>query len=257
MSDSWDISRASSSANSIVQLLSPENVPVINDIVERVPPDGTFPDAIKAYNEVMRARGLDPDDDVVYYRFMLKLSMEKGAWRDKWAQVKADLEHRDTFSTAASSTFATSPRFVSRALETPAPRLSRLSILRGRQDSQTLSTSRLLASGPGSTVRHSLDPKTRLQELLRHHSTAASTPLPRPRQTGPTPPSVKGKEREVEPLASHEPKPLSAHALAKLETAADVYRETLLVDKTWAAWRAGFLWIQVRAVPICRRRDPY
>lgn len=243
MSDSWDVSRASSSGSSLAHLIAPDNIPVIDDIVSRIPQDGSFPHAIKAYGDVMHSRGLDPENDVVYYRFMLKLSMIKGAWRDKWQTVKGDLEACHTISSSHSTPAL--PRFPHR----PVQSLHKQETPDDDDDdslrpSTSTAVSRWDSPAPVRLARQVLDkriqppnnPKVRLQQLLKEHTLSVT----------PSRPSVKGKERQVAPLPPDAPHPLDATRQAQLDTTADVFREGVLLQKAWGAWRAGFHWILVR-----------
>ncbi|KAG8892585.1 hypothetical protein FRB99_002611, partial [Tulasnella sp. 403] len=88
-----DVGQASaSSTTSVLSLatLSPQDVKVLDAIIERVPPSATsFLDVFKAYNEVLQERGLDASQDVTFYRFLLKLGVLRGTWNERWATVKS------------------------------------------------------------------------------------------------------------------------------------------------------------------------
>ncbi|KAJ3844508.1 Sfi1 spindle body protein-domain-containing protein [Lentinula raphanica] len=86
-----DVSRLSHSSN-IPELagLSPEDVELIDTIIERAGPTATtFLPVFKAYNDVLLERGLDPHG-AKYYGELLKLGTLKGSsWQDKWDTIKA------------------------------------------------------------------------------------------------------------------------------------------------------------------------
>ncbi|CAE6485554.1 unnamed protein product, partial [Rhizoctonia solani] len=76
-----------------LQQITPENVQVLDAIIERAPATAKdFVNVYKAYNTVLQERGLDPSEDVIYYEFLLKIGLLKGAeWGDKWAAAKVQL----------------------------------------------------------------------------------------------------------------------------------------------------------------------
>ncbi|KAF8682270.1 Sfi1 spindle body protein [Rhizoctonia solani] len=83
----------SASSTRSLQQITPEDVQVIDAIIERAPATAkAFVNVYKAYNAVLQERGLDPSADVTYYEFLLKIGLLKGAeWGDKWASAKAQL----------------------------------------------------------------------------------------------------------------------------------------------------------------------
>ena len=80
-----------SSISAALSGLSPRDVELIDEIIERSPPSATtFLTVFKAYNEVLQERGIDAANDVVYYKILLKLGVVKGKdWGTKWRTVKA------------------------------------------------------------------------------------------------------------------------------------------------------------------------
>ena len=89
-----DVSRTStaSSLDPALSMLSPEDVDVLDDIIAKAPGATAFMTVFKAYSEVLQHRGLDPGNDVVYYKQLLKLGVVKGAdWGTKWNTVKSQL----------------------------------------------------------------------------------------------------------------------------------------------------------------------
>ncbi|KZT68998.1 hypothetical protein DAEQUDRAFT_765781 [Daedalea quercina L-15889] len=81
-----------STTTSIPELagLSPEEVDFIEAVVQRAPATATtFLTVFKAYNDILQERGLDPQNEVVYYGKLLKLGTLKGRnWGDKWESIK-------------------------------------------------------------------------------------------------------------------------------------------------------------------------
>lgn len=86
------LSSTTSSASAALAGLSPEDVSLIDDIIDRAPSSATtFLTVFKAYNEVLQERGLDTANDVVYYKLLLKLGLMKGHdWGTKWRAAKLE-----------------------------------------------------------------------------------------------------------------------------------------------------------------------
>lgn len=86
---SGDASRISAVAVPELAGLNPEDVGVIDEILDKAGPNAsTFLMVFKAYNDVLQERGLDPHE-VLYYGKLLKLGTLKGRnWQDKWAAIK-------------------------------------------------------------------------------------------------------------------------------------------------------------------------
>lgn len=81
-----------SSATSAINFasLSPQDVKIIDSIIQRAPPSATsFLAVFKAYNDVLQERGLDASQDVLYYRFLLKLGVLRGTWGERWESLKS------------------------------------------------------------------------------------------------------------------------------------------------------------------------
>jgi protein SFI1 len=71
--------------------LAPDEIEFIDAVVARAGPGAsTFLAVLKAYNDVLRERGMDSRNEVIYYGKLLKLGTLKGAdWAAKWAAVRA------------------------------------------------------------------------------------------------------------------------------------------------------------------------
>ncbi|KZT42095.1 hypothetical protein SISSUDRAFT_1042035 [Sistotremastrum suecicum HHB10207 ss-3] len=88
-SDVLDTSTTSSSSLAL-QSLSPENVEILDSIIQRAKDENGFLYGFKAYNEVLQERGMNAADDVVYYRMLLKVATVKGdTWGERWTRAKA------------------------------------------------------------------------------------------------------------------------------------------------------------------------
>ena len=72
-----------------LQNLTPHDIAIMDAVIERAgPPATTFFTVFKAYSEVLKERGLDPQE-VVYYGKLLKLGTLRGKnWGEKWALVR-------------------------------------------------------------------------------------------------------------------------------------------------------------------------
>lgn len=88
--DLIDDSRSSAVSTSELANLSPDEVEFIDTVIERASATATtFLSVFKAYNDVLHERGLDPQNEVLYYGKLLKIGTLKGAnWGDKWRAVK-------------------------------------------------------------------------------------------------------------------------------------------------------------------------
>jgi len=70
--------------------LSPDEVEFIDSVIQRAPTTTTtFLTVLKVYNDLLLERGLEPQNEVVYFGKLLKLGTVKGqTWRDKWDIIK-------------------------------------------------------------------------------------------------------------------------------------------------------------------------
>ena len=70
--------------------LSPDEVEFIDSVIRRAPATATtFLTVLKVYNDLLLERGLDPQNEVVYFGKLLKLGTVKGqTWKDKWDIIK-------------------------------------------------------------------------------------------------------------------------------------------------------------------------
>ena len=70
--------------------LSSDEVEFIDSVVQRAPTTATtFLTVLKAYNDLLLERGLDPQNEVVYFGKLLKLGTVKAqTWREKWDIIK-------------------------------------------------------------------------------------------------------------------------------------------------------------------------
>ncbi|KAI0064613.1 hypothetical protein BV25DRAFT_1852514 [Artomyces pyxidatus] len=86
-----DVSRSSIVSAPELAYLTSDEIDFIDAVISRASPSATtFLSVFKAYNDVLQERGLDPQNEVVYYGKLLKLGTLKGAnWGEKWRVVKA------------------------------------------------------------------------------------------------------------------------------------------------------------------------
>jgi protein SFI1 len=70
--------------------LTPQEIEFIDTVIERAPATATtFLTVLKVYNDLLQERGLDPQNEVVYFGKLLKLGTVKGKnWKEKWQIVK-------------------------------------------------------------------------------------------------------------------------------------------------------------------------
>jgi protein SFI1 len=75
-----------------LQNLTAQDIDIVDAVIERAGSSATtFFSVFKAYSEVLKERGLDPQE-VVYYGKLLKLGTLKGKnWGEKWEVVKEQL----------------------------------------------------------------------------------------------------------------------------------------------------------------------
>ncbi|KAG9117290.1 hypothetical protein FRC07_007362 [Ceratobasidium sp. 392] len=173
---------STSSARSLQQL-TPHDVQVIDAIIERAPATAkAFVAVYKAYNAVLQERGINPSDDVIYYEFLLKLGLVKGAeWGDKWATAKAQLNlggiETSALGTEPPPPPTPAPPFAAPAplssLRTPGPsnQATRTPRYRARFVDDTPTTQTTSADNPSETPEPS-HASANLQRLLRKLTTA-------------------------------------------------------------------------------------
>ncbi|CAE7221725.1 unnamed protein product [Rhizoctonia solani] len=136
-----------------LQQITPEDVQVIDAIIERAPATAvTFLQVYKAYTYVLKEQGIDPSEDVIYYEFLLKIGLLKGAeWGDKWASAKAQ------FNLGSGSLFLDDDPTI-RPPSPPAPPLT----------------------APPSSLRQTPAPSTRIDRTPRYRARFADDATPAP-----------------------------------------------------------------------------
>ena len=82
--------------------LSPDEVEFIDSVIQRAPATATtFLTVLKVYNDLLLQRGLDPQNEVVYFGKLLKLGTVKGqTWKDKWDIIKDRHGYKTQFRSA-------------------------------------------------------------------------------------------------------------------------------------------------------------
>ncbi|CAE6460315.1 unnamed protein product [Rhizoctonia solani] len=172
----------SASSTRSLQQITPDDVQVIDAIIERAPASSkAFVHVYKAYMAVLQERGLDPAADVTYYEFLLKIGLLKGAeWGDKWAAAKVQLNLGGSDSLVLDhepplpSAFPSAPSLIvppSSLRQTPGPstRIDRTPRYRARfaDDATPAPPSDRTPTIAASVETPSETPSANLQRLLR------------------------------------------------------------------------------------------
>jgi protein SFI1 len=108
---SADIARSSTAPIAEFKGLTPQDVQIIDAVIQRADPSATtFLAIFKAYNDILLEHGLDPHE-VTYYGKLLKLGTLRGqSWGEKWAMVKRHHGYADRGQTSSAGlTEVTSP----------------------------------------------------------------------------------------------------------------------------------------------------
>jgi protein SFI1 len=86
-----DVSRSSALSIAELAALTPDEIEFLDAVIGRAPASATtFIHIFKAYNHVISERGLDAENEVDYYKKLLKIGTLKGEnWASKWRAVKA------------------------------------------------------------------------------------------------------------------------------------------------------------------------
>ncbi|KAH9079630.1 hypothetical protein EDB83DRAFT_2343719 [Lactarius deliciosus] len=86
-----DVSRSSALSAPELAKLTLDEVEFLDAVISRAPPSATtFIHIFKAYNDVISERGLDAENEVDYYKKLLKIGTLKGEnWASKWRTVRA------------------------------------------------------------------------------------------------------------------------------------------------------------------------
>lgn len=92
-----DVSRSSALSAPELAKLTPDEVEFLDAVISRAPPSATtFIHIFKAYNDVISERGLDAENEVDYYKKLLKIGTLKGEnWASKWRTVRAQNGYTD------------------------------------------------------------------------------------------------------------------------------------------------------------------
>ena len=93
-----DVSRSSALSAPELTKLTPDEVEFLDAVISRAPPSATtFIHIFKAYNDVISERGLDAENEVDYYKRLLKIGTLKGEnWASKWRTVRAQNGYTET-----------------------------------------------------------------------------------------------------------------------------------------------------------------
>ena len=97
-----DVSRSSALSTAELATLTPDEIEFLDAVISRAPTSATtFIHIFKAYNEVISERGLDAENEVEYYKKLLKIGTLKGEnWASKWRAVKAQNNYTATSTPA-------------------------------------------------------------------------------------------------------------------------------------------------------------
>ncbi|RPD79963.1 hypothetical protein L226DRAFT_550172 [Lentinus tigrinus ALCF2SS1-7] len=146
--------------------LSAEEIDFIDEVISRAPATAsTFLTVFKSYNDVLQERGLDPQNEVVYYGKLLKIGTLKGKnWVDKWCMVK---EQQGYVPKASTSTRGGRTTRVTRTTPTPA-----------RPATKPVAQAPYTSREPDTFTLHS------------HQDDTAYEPVPRPAIRGRTPDTI-------------------------------------------------------------------
>jgi protein SFI1 len=139
-----DVSRSSAVSAPELAKLTPDEVEFLDAVISRAPPSATtFIHIFKAYNDVISERGLDAENEVDYYKKLLKIGTLKGEnWASKWRTVRA----QNGYSEASAPSRAKPPLRKPITTPTPAPRIQAQPLSRATPDTPRpqSSTARLL-----------------------------------------------------------------------------------------------------------------
>ncbi|KAN0140828.1 Sfi1 spindle body domain containing protein [Lactarius tabidus] len=116
-----DVSRSSAVSAPELAKLTPDEVEFLDAVISRAPPSATtFIHIFKAYNDVISERGLDAENEVDYYKKLLKIGTLKGEnWASKWRTVRT----QNGYSEASAPSRAKPPLRKPITTPTPAPRI--------------------------------------------------------------------------------------------------------------------------------------
>ncbi|KAI0302238.1 Sfi1 spindle body protein-domain-containing protein [Russula brevipes] len=97
-----DVSRSSAFSISELARLTSDEIDFLDAVISRAPASATtFIHIFKAYNDVISERGLDAENEVDYYKKLLKIGTLKGEnWASKWRAVKAQNGYAATSASA-------------------------------------------------------------------------------------------------------------------------------------------------------------
>ncbi|KAG8928693.1 hypothetical protein FRC02_006604 [Tulasnella sp. 418] len=154
------------STSSALPTLTDADIRIIDAIIKRAPASATsFPAVFKAYNEVLQEEGLDPLQDILYYRFLLKMTVIRGNWGERWEQTKKQqrlIDAGDGDTEIEANSDAETDVCPNQKPTTPKPVLGSLTFNRPRSRTEM----------PSTTPRHTPSAVTRPQPRTRPSSTS-------------------------------------------------------------------------------------
>ncbi|OSD01620.1 hypothetical protein PYCCODRAFT_1445611 [Trametes coccinea BRFM310] len=164
--------------------LSQEEIDFIDEVISRAPATAsTFLTIFKAYNDVLQERGLDPQNEVVYYGKLLKIGTLKGkSWADKWNMVKEQQGYNSRDAVKGGRRTHV-PRTTPKATGSSTKQTSYLNQAR-RNDTYTLSSHPDDSTRTEDEIDVKATPRSAPTDTYAHHDT------PRPRRPFMSPATV-------------------------------------------------------------------
>ncbi|KAL9715093.1 hypothetical protein Ac2012v2_001752 [Leucoagaricus gongylophorus] len=233
---SIDFSVISSSTVIVPELLNltPDDIEFIEAVIKRAGPfAATFPLVFKAYNDVLKERGMDAGE-VKYYGKLLKLGTMKGKnWGEKWNAVQKyhpqPKEHPRRIRENAS------PRVDSHlAQEMPAPALLRL------QDID------VEISDLDEDQRRSITPTP---------TKGSGNFLPTPASNNRFSVARRGLVNSRGQSSTDEDDVWDKIRMQQLEAEADQFREERLLGRCWGVWVQSYRWIMAQHTRVDQVRS--
>ncbi|PPQ78073.1 hypothetical protein CVT25_015607 [Psilocybe cyanescens] len=268
-----------------LQHLSPEDIDILDTVIDRAGPSATtFFKIFKAYSDVLKERGLDPQE-VVYYGKLLKLGNLKGKdWGEKWKMVKAQAELTpNTPMQSFQSESDTHHPFLSQtqtglseiSYDTPNDQPKRPTLWVSAKRNYASKTDSREMSSISAARLPSKGMTFDLESTIASDDVGNFSPVPPPYKSTaiskplsclvPSKPNVHSIPPKVAPRSSNIPKdnkkPVDPDDVWKNiqmerdEKAADKFREDKLIRRYVEMWRQGLSWILTTHKQVADARD--
>ncbi|KAJ3505555.1 hypothetical protein NLJ89_g7354 [Agrocybe chaxingu] len=271
-----------------LQHLSSSDIAILDAVIHRAGYSATtFFTVFKAYSDVLKERGLDPQE-VVYYGKLLKLGTMKGRnWGEKWDLVKASWERiyeqpsvrpaarqahaplrkpytpRDlekTFSLVAQSTPFEKADFIKQTSTKSVFKddfISSTPVQRAKARTRGTPT---VGSEEDGEISSPVPPS--YKSTAHEHNTPVAPLLQKPEnRSHNSRPELMLKRRKIVAPPKEKKKAADLDAAWKNikmeedEKCADDYRETVLIAKCFEIWKQGYFWIKITHQQIQEARD--